>query len=67
MPEFDVTIYEHPGAKGVSGMAESPIIPTSSAIANAVFNACGARVRELPITPRHLLAALKAAGKGVAS
>ena len=30
----------------------------AAAIANAVFNACGARVRELPITPDKVLAAL---------
>ena len=33
-------------------------IPGHSAIANAVFNACGARVRDLPITPDKVLAAL---------
>jgi xanthine dehydrogenase YagR molybdenum-binding subunit len=58
MPEFDVYIYEDPNAKGVSGMAESPVIPTAAAIANAVYNASGARVRELPIVPARVLAGL---------
>lgn len=58
MPVFDVVLYEHPGAKGVSGMAEAPVIPVASAIANAVYNACGARVRTLPLVPAHVLAAL---------
>jgi xanthine dehydrogenase YagR molybdenum-binding subunit len=40
------------------GMAEATIIPGQSAIANAVFNACGARVRDLPMTPDKVLAAL---------
>lgn len=58
MPEFEVIMYEPEDAKGVSGMAEAPVIPTASAIANAVYNACGARVRALPITPVKVLEAL---------
>jgi xanthine dehydrogenase YagR molybdenum-binding subunit len=49
------------------GMAEATVIPGHSAIANAVFNACGARVRDLPMTPDKVLAALESArgaGKG---
>jgi CO/xanthine dehydrogenase Mo-binding subunit len=44
-----------------AGIGEPPIVPTLAAIANAVFNACGARVRSLPITPDRVLAALKGA------
>jgi xanthine dehydrogenase YagR molybdenum-binding subunit len=44
-----------------AGLGEPPIVPTLAAIANAVANACGARVRELPITPDRVLAALAAA------
>ena len=40
------------------GMAEATIIPGHGAIANAVFNACGARVRDLPLTPDKVLEAL---------
>ncbi len=58
MPVFDAFVYEYPEAKGVSGMAEPVVIPTASAIANAVYNACGARVRSLPITPAKVLEAL---------
>jgi len=43
---------------GAMGMAEAPTIPTAAAIANAVFNATGVRVYELPITPDKVLAAL---------
>jgi CO/xanthine dehydrogenase Mo-binding subunit len=32
-----------------SGLGEPPAVPTGPAIANAVFDACGARVRRLPI------------------
>jgi xanthine dehydrogenase YagR molybdenum-binding subunit len=41
-----------------AGIGEPPIVPTLAVIANAVFNATGARVRELPITPDRVLAAL---------
>jgi CO/xanthine dehydrogenase Mo-binding subunit len=36
-------------------------VPTAAAVANAVYNAIGVRVRELPITPARVLAALQAA------
>ncbi len=42
----------------VAGIGEPPIVPTLAAIANAVHNAIGVRIRELPITPDRVLAAL---------
>ncbi|HTF56813.1 MAG TPA: hypothetical protein VK661_06240, partial [Planctomycetota bacterium] len=45
---------------GMMGLGEPPTIPTAGAIANAVANAIGARVRSLPITPDKVLAALEA-------
>jgi xanthine dehydrogenase YagR molybdenum-binding subunit len=45
----------------VAGIGEPPIVPTLAAIANAVHNAIGVRVRELPITPDRVLAALSEA------
>ncbi len=47
-----------------TGTAEPVFVPTLAAIANAVFNATGVRLRELPMTPDRVLAALAAAGKG---
>jgi xanthine dehydrogenase YagR molybdenum-binding subunit len=41
-----------------AGIGEPPIVPTLAVIANAVHNAIGVRVRELPITPDRVLAAL---------
>jgi xanthine dehydrogenase YagR molybdenum-binding subunit len=41
-----------------AGIGEPPIVPTLAAIANAVFNATGARVRSLPMTPDRIMAAL---------
>jgi len=46
----------------VTGSAEAPIIPGHSAIANAIFNACGARLRSTPFTPDKVLTALAARG-----
>lgn len=45
---------------GVAGLGEPTVIPTAGAIANAIANATGARVRELPMTPDRVLAALAA-------
>ena len=44
-----------------AGIGEPPIVPTLAAVANAVYNAIGVRVRELPITPDRVLAALSEA------
>jgi xanthine dehydrogenase YagR molybdenum-binding subunit len=41
-----------------TGMAEPVFVPTLAAIANAVYNATGVRLRELPMTPDRMLAAL---------
>lgn len=46
-----------------TGLGEPPLVPSLAAIANAVANALGARVRELPITPDRVLAALASARK----
>lgn len=40
---------------GVKGVGEPPIIPTAAAVANAIFDATGVRVRELPCTRAKLL------------
>ena len=57
VPEIEVLSYDEP-ERGVIGIGEPPVIPTAGAIANAIYNACGARVRETPITPDKVLAAL---------
>ncbi len=43
---------------GVKGVGEPPIIPTAAAIANAVADAIGVRIYELPITKDKVLQAL---------
>ncbi|MGH9750662.1 MAG: molybdopterin cofactor-binding domain-containing protein, partial [Candidatus Polarisedimenticolia bacterium] len=61
MPEIVpilVDSYDPQNNLGVKGLGEPPIVPTAAAIANAVSNAIGRRVRELPITPDRVLALL---------
>ena len=49
---------------GVKGLGEPPRIPASAAIANAVFNALGVHVGEIPMTPARVWAALKRKKEG---
>jgi xanthine dehydrogenase YagR molybdenum-binding subunit len=63
IPEIDVTIVDQP-ERGVVGLGEPPTISTASAIANAVANAIGVRIRTLPITPERVLAALQQDKRG---
>jgi len=54
MPEMEVITLNIPRKKGpfgASGTAEYADVPTAPAIANAICNACGVRIRDLPITP----------------
>ena len=48
-----------------SGAGEPSSRPTAAAIANAIFDATGVRVRQQPLNAATVLAALKAAGKSV--
>jgi xanthine dehydrogenase YagR molybdenum-binding subunit len=57
MPEFDIVLINMP-ERGVIGIGEPSVIPSASAIANAVANALGVRINSLPITPAKVLAAL---------
>ncbi|WP_420148371.1 xanthine dehydrogenase family protein molybdopterin-binding subunit [Spirosoma sp.] len=46
---------EHVNTLGIKGIGEVGIVGVAAAVANAVFNATGKRVRELPITPDKVL------------
>ena len=66
LPNIETIIVEVPspaGPFGARGVGEPPIVPAPAAIANAVFDATGARITELPITPERIAMAL-AAGQG---
>jgi CO/xanthine dehydrogenase Mo-binding subunit len=57
-PEIEPVIVEHEyhkGPFGAKGFGELPLMAVAPAVANAVFNATGIRVTELPITPERLL------------
>ena len=47
------------GPFGAKGIGEPGLVPTAPAIANAIYDAIGVRIKELPITPEKVLAALK--------
>jgi xanthine dehydrogenase YagR molybdenum-binding subunit len=60
-PAIEVILLEHyqgTSATDAYGIAEPSNIATAPAIANAVYNATGVRVRQLPMTPATVLAAL---------
>jgi 4-hydroxybenzoyl-CoA reductase alpha subunit len=67
----DVVTYiiEDPDANGPFGAKEvgqGPLLPVMPAVANAVYDAVGVRVDEIPVTPEKVLKALKQKGKGEA-
>src|SRR5207249_6198411 len=66
-PLADVIIVEKPKAYGVfgaHGLGEPPMAPPAPAIVNAVYNAVGVWVTEMPLTRDKLLAAIKAGQEG---
>jgi xanthine dehydrogenase YagR molybdenum-binding subunit len=46
-------------SRGVIGLGEPPAVPICAAVGNAVANAIGVRVPNMPMTPEHVLAALE--------
>jgi CO/xanthine dehydrogenase Mo-binding subunit len=61
VPNIESLIVEVPsedGPYGAKGVGEPPVVPTSAAIANAVHDAIGVRITEIPITPERILRAL---------
>ncbi len=62
LPMIDTVIVEVPNPGhpfGVRGVGETGIVPPLAAIANAVSNAAGVRLKQLPMSPPRILAALK--------
>jgi CO/xanthine dehydrogenase Mo-binding subunit len=62
IPELQTIIVEYPGAVGPYGakaMGEPPVDLPGAALANAVTNATGSRVFELPLTAEKVLFAMK--------
>jgi aldehyde oxidoreductase len=62
VPEIVAMIVEDPeptGPFGAKGVGEPALIPTAPAIVNAVYNATGVRVYEIPLTPERVLKAIR--------
>lgn len=63
MPEtFETILLENrngPGPYGSKGMGEGGLLPVAPAVANAVYDAVGARIYDLPLTPEKVWRALK--------
>jgi nicotinate dehydrogenase subunit B len=57
VPEVEVALIDRPGEPWL-GAGEAASGPTAAAIANAVAHATGARIRDLPLTPERVKAAL---------
>jgi CO/xanthine dehydrogenase Mo-binding subunit/aerobic-type carbon monoxide dehydrogenase small subunit (CoxS/CutS family) len=51
--------YDALGPHGAKSMSESPYNPVAPALANAIARACGARMRQLPMTPARVWRALQ--------
>ena len=63
VPHITSVIVEDPdpiGPLGVKGIGEPAMVPTIPAIMNAIYDAIGVRITELPATPEKVLMALKA-------
>lgn len=61
-PEIEVVLLEEylgRSSTDAGGIGEPATIPTAAAVANAVYNATGVRLRQLPMTPARVLAALR--------
>lgn len=59
VPEVETVIIDRPDVEAM-GAGETTITLTAAAIGNAVFDATGARIREVPFTPARVKAALNA-------
>jgi xanthine dehydrogenase molybdenum-binding subunit len=62
MPETEVVLYEEPvpsGPFGAKGIAQGAMVAVTPSIANAIYNATGVLITDMPATPEKILAALK--------
>jgi CO/xanthine dehydrogenase Mo-binding subunit len=67
MPEVDTSLIESLDPEGPYGAKEAgqgPLLPVLPALANAVYDALGVRIDEIPITPEKILKALELRDRG---
>ncbi|MDA8235305.1 MAG: molybdopterin-dependent oxidoreductase [Clostridia bacterium] len=63
MPEIDSIVVQaasQTGPFGAKSVGESGLVPTAAAVGNAIYDALGIRIKDLPITPEKVLGLLKA-------
>ncbi|GAK26834.1 xanthine dehydrogenase family protein molybdopterin-binding subunit [Serratia liquefaciens] len=58
LPQVDIQLLDYPDEPSM-GAGESASVPSAAAIANALFDALGVRMREVPFTPERVVKALK--------
>jgi CO/xanthine dehydrogenase Mo-binding subunit len=58
IPRIQVVFADN-SSRATQGIGEPPVVPVAAALANAVFDATGARVTQVPFTPERVLEALK--------
>ena len=66
IPEIETILIESNdphGPFGAKGIGEYGLVPTAPAISNAIYNACGIRVHELPISRELILEELRKIGE----
>jgi 4-hydroxybenzoyl-CoA reductase subunit alpha len=67
MPEVEVALIEDPDPNcpyGAKEVGQGPLLPVMPALANAIHDAVGVRIDEIPITPDKVLRALEKKAKG---
>jgi hypothetical protein len=67
MPEVEVALIEDPDPNcpyGAKEVGQGPLLPVMPAVANAIYDAVGVRIDELPITPDKVLKALELKAQG---
>jgi xanthine dehydrogenase molybdenum-binding subunit len=62
VPPIEPVLIEHPdpvGPYGAKALGEPPLVPVAAAVANAVYDATGVRIHDLPITAEKVLRGLQ--------
>jgi CO/xanthine dehydrogenase Mo-binding subunit len=68
MPEVEVALVEDPDPNcpyGAKEVGQGPLLPVMPALANAIYDAVGVRIDEIPITPDKVLSALQKKDKRI--
>jgi len=62
LPQVDIQLLDYPDEPPM-GAGESASVPSAAAVGNALFDALGVRMREVPFTPERVLKALESAAQ----